>query len=37
VVAAIKENTKVLATLEAGQRTLAHVLDKLTHERTTPA
>ncbi len=32
LVAAIKENTKVLATLEAGQRSLAGVLDRLRHE-----
>jgi nitrate reductase gamma subunit len=31
LVAAIKENTKVLATLEAGQRSLADVLDRFTH------
>jgi hypothetical protein len=29
VVAAIKENTRVLATLEAGQRTLAGVLERI--------
>lgn len=32
LVAAIKENTRALATLESGQRALAAVLDKLTRE-----
>jgi hypothetical protein len=39
VVAAIKENTKVLATLEAGQRALAQVLDRVgeKHQRASAA
>ena len=38
VVGAIKENTKVLAALEVGQRTLTGVLERITHEpRIAPA
>jgi hypothetical protein len=35
VVAAIKENTKVLTALEVGQRTLTGVLERMSHEART--